>query len=70
MLTSEFSQTLTLIMTYWNTPILPATDFNTIDLPFDIEGFCRENDAVIAKLREDLRKLNELAGNAVVSEDW
>jgi hypothetical protein len=22
------------------------------------------------KLREDLRKLNELAGNVVVSEDW
>ena len=39
------SPTLEIIMRYWSEP-LPETE-GTLDLPFDIESFCRDNDTVM-----------------------
>lgn len=48
------SPTLKLITKHWSSDLPTADDLGTIDLPFNIEEFCRENDAILTKVEQSL----------------
>lgn len=58
---SEYSKTLTMIMSHWTKPLESAcVDMSSIEFPFNVEEFCRESDArmdTLAAENETLRKL-------------
>jgi hypothetical protein len=70
------SKTLRSIMKHWKHPLPPEDDlgFGVIDLPFDIEAFCRENDHLIALLIEAREAIEKIGGSRWEwikwPEDW
>ena len=50
------SETLQRIMRYWNEQ-LPSE--GQIDLPFDLETFCSDNDQILGRLRKENEKLRK-----------
>lgn len=46
------SSTLKAILKHWTAPLPPENElgFGTIDLPFNLEAFCRENDTKLRAL--------------------
>ncbi len=61
-------KTMKRIMNHWTAEI--PEDFGYVDLPFNIEEFCRENDDLISKLKKRNEFLEECfnCSNIDVSE--
>lgn len=51
------SHTLNRIMHHWTKQLEDSDEPKVVDLPFNIENFCRENDAALAEVTAENEKL-------------